>query len=290
MKSEFQGQLRQQAEHQYQFSLKTLLLLAVLVAVPLGIWEFRKARIKQHASAARPFEDLGGVVASHPNSFIRFVRLYLFHSGHHQITSISFMNEPLTDQQLESIHGELHALPNLNRILLGKTRITDRGLSIVADLNQLSWIRLDDTAVTDRGVAMLQEMTSMEELGLARTNVTDDGLQHLSEMAQLRTLLLSDTQITDDGLVHLKGKPLLRMVTLRGTSITDNGLPVIAGLKSLETLDLGNTGVSDAGLMQLVNRRNLKNLALDGSLVTQDGIRQIRAALPHCQVSCDFDQ
>lgn len=288
MKADSQDKARKETDRPYQFNLKTLMMLAVVVALPLGIWKFRKTRSRQYASAAQPFDDLGAVVASHPKSFTRFLKLYLFHGGDHLVTSISFMHDPLTDRQLKSLHDELHSLPNLNRILLEDTRITDRGLSVVADLNQLSWIRLDDTAVTDEGVAMIQGMKLMEELGLARTNVTNKGLKSLSQMTQLRTLFLDDTQVTDAGLVHLKGNPRLRMLTLRNTAITDDGLSVIAGMANLRTLDLGNTQVTDKGLKQLVDLKNLKNLSLDGTEVTQEGAKQIQATFPQCRVSSDF--
>ena len=222
------------------------------------------------------FAEIGGVVASNPESFTQFLKLYIFHKGDHRITSISFMDEPMTDRQLWSLHDERHSLPNLNRILLEDTKITDRGLSTIADLDQLSWILLDGTTVTDEGVAMLQGMELMQELGLAGTNVTNEGLKHLGPMTLLRTLMLSDTQVTDAGLVHLKNKPKLQMLTLRNTAITDAGLSCIAELTNLETLDLGATQISDVGLMQLVDLNNLKNVAVEGTAVTQEGVRQIR--------------
>ena len=289
MKPEFRAR-ETKAERPHQFNLKALLLITAVVALPLGIWEFRNTRSREYAEAAQPFMELGGRVASNPGGFVRFLELYLFHAGDHRITSISFMDEPLTDQQLESLHDELHSLPNLNRLLLEDTMISDEGLSVVADIKKLSWIRLDGTTVTDEGVALLQSLALMKELGLARTSVTDVGLKHLDKMSQLRTLMLSDTQVTDAGVFHLKDKASLRMLTLRNTGITDDGLPGIAGLANLETLDLAGTNTTNNGLRHLDQLNQLRNLSLEGTKVTEEGVRRTREMMRQCRVYSDFDK
>ena len=289
MNTESQAQ-EKKTKRPYQFDLKALLVLAAAVALPLGIWEFRKTRSREYAEAAQPFKNLGGVAASNPGRFSRFLKLYIFHAGNHRITSISFMDEPLTDQQLRSIHEELHSLPNLNRILLEDTKISDEGLSVVADIKQLSWIRLDGTAVTDAGVALIQDLALMRELGLARTNVTDNALKYLDEMTQLRTLMLSDTQVTNDGIAYLKDKASLRMLTLRNTGVTDVGLLDIACLAKLETLDLAGTSTTDEGLRHLHGLKGLRNLSLEGTKVTEVGVRRIQKLLPQCRVYTNVDE
>jgi hypothetical protein len=93
-----------QTNRWHQFNLKTIMCLVAVVALPLAIWQFRKNRARQFANAAQPFEDLGAVVASNPKSFSDFLMAYLFLGSDHLVSSISFMDEPLTDQQLESMH------------------------------------------------------------------------------------------------------------------------------------------------------------------------------------------
>ena len=129
-------------ERPYQFNIKALLLLAVVVALPLGIWEFRKTRSRRYANAASPFEDLGAEVHSSPENFAQFLLTYAFHSGDHLITSISFRNDPLTDQQLQSLHDELKSLPKLRWLDLQNSKVTDTGMAYVVDLGQLTLLDL----------------------------------------------------------------------------------------------------------------------------------------------------
>lgn len=267
----------------HQIDLKTLLFLMVLFSLPFAIWSFRRTRSLQFQQAAAPFERSGAVVASNPKGLLGFLAC-LFLGGNHVVTSISFMDKPITDRQLESLRDELRTLPKLDRILLEDTKITDEGLSCVSDCEQLMCLRLDGTAITDVGVERIRNLTQMRELGLARTNVTDACIKDLRGMSQLRCLLLSDTQITDKGLAALKEFTKLESLSLRNTAVTNEGLATVSSLTNMERLDLGNTRITDDGVPHLMRLTNLRGLSIDGTRLSQDGIAQLRLALPECRV------
>jgi hypothetical protein len=83
---------------------------------------------------------------------------------------------------------------------------------------------------------------------------------NLKALTKLRLLHLSETQITDVGLAHLKGLTKLEILYLTGTRITDDGLVHLTGLTNLKSLTLDYMGFADRGL------------------------RNLRAALPDCEI------
>ena len=268
----------------HQFDLRTLMFLAFMFALPFGIWEFKKNRVRQFAKAASPFRNCGAVVASNPRSVTEFLTAYLFLGSDHLVTSISFMDEPLTDQRLDSLRENFRTVPRLNRILLENTKITDQGLLCISELDQLTCLRLDGTAITDVGVERIRNLTQMRELGLARTEVTDGCIANLRGMSRLRSLHLSDTRITDEGLAALQDFKTLEFLSLRNTAVTDEGIASLSSLSDLETLDLGNTKITDECLADLQRLASLRGLSIDGTQLSEDGVVRLKNALPDCRV------
>ena len=112
------------AQRPHQFSLKGLMLLFVVVALPLAFLQLKRRREQELAEACQPFEELGAFVYHSPASTPEPSWTELFHHGRHQIKSISFWEGSLTDQQLQSLHDEMHSLPKLSRLLVNSTKIT----------------------------------------------------------------------------------------------------------------------------------------------------------------------
>jgi Leucine-rich repeat (LRR) protein len=273
-----------QVHRWHRISLNEIMILIVLFSLPFAIWNFKKIRLQQFEQAATPLENSGAADASNPESLFEFLVAYLFLGADHLVTSISFMDEPITDRQLESLRDDLRTLPKLNRILLENTKITDAGLSSVSELVKLNCLRLDGTAVTDAGVTQIRRLTQMRELGLARTNVTDACVVDLREMSRLRSLHLSDTQITDNGLAALKEFTNLEFLSLRNTAVTDEGLASVSSLAKMETLDLGKTKITDAWQPDLMRLSHLRGLCIDRTQLSEEGITQLKLALPDRQV------
>src|SRR5262249_49181606 len=104
-----------------------------------------------------------------------------------------FLNVPgIDDGDLR----HLMAFPNLRRLSLLGTRITDEGLAHLRGLTGLRWLSLGGPRITDEGLAYLEGLTGVEELGLHDTRITDAGLVHLRRMTGLRILDLGGVRIT----------------------------------------------------------------------------------------------
>ncbi|HSF45587.1 MAG TPA: c-type cytochrome domain-containing protein [Chitinophagaceae bacterium] len=98
-------------------------------------------------------------------------------SMYQQITTLKFTGLPITDQVLRNIS----ALPNLEKIQLEKTHISDAG------------------------VAELNKFPNLETVNLYGTNITDSGLKNLAN-ANLKKINLWNTKVTQQGIRSLQSK------------------------------------------------------------------------------------
>ncbi len=144
----------------------------------------------------------------------------------------------------------LESLPNLQRLDLSGTKVVDVGP--LASLTNLQWLDLSDTEVSD--VGPLSSLTNLQELILSSTQVTDIG--PLSSLTNLNKLALSSTKISDIG-------PL-------------------SSLKNLKLLYLQVTKVSDVGPLYYL--KNLQELWIYDADVTDEQIKELRKALPNCEI------
>ena len=145
-------------------------------------------------------------------------------------------------------------------------------------------VRLRNTTTTDTALEQIKGFTQLQELRLSSSNVTDNGLKHIEGLTQLKELWLGDTKVTDAGLVHLKGLTQLRELWLYGTNVTDVGMEHLKHLTKLQSLALNRTRVTDAGLVHLESLTDLWFLDLDQSRITNDGTKKLQQALPKCGI------
>ena len=71
--------------------------------------------------------------------------------------------------------------------------------------------------ITDAGVSRVAELTQLQELDLAVTNVSDVGVTNLKGLHQLSSLDLSETAISDRSLESLEGLASLRHLNIYNT-------------------------------------------------------------------------
>lgn len=109
--------------------------------------------------------------------------------------------------------GGLECLPNLQRLRLRSTRVTD--LTPLAALRSMEYLELFDTPVAD--LTPIKGLTQLESLRLTGTKVKNLG--PLAGLQQLKELSLDSTAVTD--LTPILGLPQLRRLHLERTSIRD---------------------------------------------------------------------
>jgi Leucine-rich repeat (LRR) protein len=198
---------------------------------------------------------------------------------------------------------ELARLPDLERLDLSHTRIsdegmlnlkpaakikdlklfysewiTDLGLSAIKDWKHLRRLDVRGTRISDGTLEIVSHMTGLEALDIAHTEVTDLGLDHLVPLVNLKELSVGRGRLSNSGLVALRMLPTLTYLDLSGAKATPpdsansragSGMPeetlkAIAELKDLRVLYLGFSAIATDGLRTLGSLDKIEKLGLQG--------------------------
>jgi hypothetical protein len=170
--------------------------------------------------------------------------------------------------------------------LRGNLRITDKGLTVLAELPSLTELILDEMQIGDGCLLHLTNMTELSTLYLGKATlhhgkikrkgkVTDSGMRCLSGLTRLSAVSLSYTNVTGESFAAFRGFSELEHLFLEATPFNDDGMKHIARMPRLKQLQLQETQVTDAGLVHLAGLQELEILYLNGSKVTDHGIAKL---------------
>ena len=180
----------------FQFSILSLLVFAVVVAIPSG-WlavEMRKAKRQHDAVAA--FEKLGGILEYRGTSVPRCVS---------DLLGVDFFDQP----DFANVYGSMH---------------TDDALDALKRLDQVHSVWICGGNGTDAGLESLKALKQLLWLKLCYIRVTGAGMRHVGALHALKGLSLIDAQIRDVDLVDLEGLSQLRVLDLYHTGVTQAGV------------------------------------------------------------------
>jgi hypothetical protein len=208
----------------YRFSLRKLLVLVALCAIPSSWLAVKLRDENRQEGAAATIQEVGGIAEWDENAIVP-----------------AWLNEVL---------GE-HFCRYVVRVTLQGERATDRTLKSLGTLDHLEELTLLSTNVTDVGFQHLQVLHRLKELHIEDANVTDLGLEKIAEMKQIETLRLYGTHISDSGLEKLAGMSRLRSLGLDGTNVTDASLERLQRMKQLTSVLLIDTQATAAGVKRL---------------------------------------
>jgi hypothetical protein len=156
-----------------QFSLRSLLLLVVAVALPLG-WlaaELRLAR-RQAAAVAAIYEIDGGSVCH------EFEVLYLPPGDPRiNVTGVIPCDRPAPELLCNLLGYDFFS--NVEDVKIRVQSVTDSCLERLTALPRLKTLTIEGGEVTDAGLSHFEELTSLQELWLDNTEVTVEGLKIL---------------------------------------------------------------------------------------------------------------
>jgi hypothetical protein len=204
----------------FQFSLRSLLVFTIAVAIPCSWLAVEMKRAREQKAAVEAIYHFGGKVFYQysycsDRSLTNLLSHEFLAESYHVHTG-----EEATDGDLV----QLKKLKPLQGLTIESIHVTDAGLVQLQGLNQLEDLNLSGTRVTDAGLIHLQEVKQLESLWLAKTHITDAGLVHLLPLSRLKCLFLENTTVTDAGLVHLQGMHQLQGLGLDNTKVTDEGV------------------------------------------------------------------
>jgi serine/threonine protein kinase len=197
----------------------------------------------------------------------------------------------------------LHLLPQISSLSLDETRITDRGVEYISQLESLRRLSLQDAPITDSSVPHFARLPRLSMLMVSRTELSSAGIAELVAQrrydwlildglslnaacadalaaANVGDLSLESTNVNDALVEHLVESKTLNRLSLSSTPITDACAPVLARSRVIRSLELDNTRISDAGLQSLAAMPQLESVRLDGTRITDEGIASL-ATLPN---------
>src|SRR5437879_1937348 len=162
-----------------------------------------------------------------------------------RVTAVNLRASWVTDSDL----GMLERLPNLRKLDLSYTHITDLGLERLKPLAGITDLNLCYAEhVTDEGLAHLKGWKKLERLNVRGVKITDTGLEHVASLSSLEWLDAGFARITSNGLDFLSALPKLKGLAIGGNKISDSGLRVLKQLPALISLDLSGSQRTDSGL------------------------------------------
>ena len=206
---------------------------------------------------------------------------------------------------------ELAKLPDLERLDLSHTRIsdegmlnlkpapkikelklfysewiTDQGMTAIKEWKHLNRLDLRGTRISDGTLELVSHLTGIEALDIAQTEVTDLGLENLITLVNLKELAVGRGRLSNSGLTKLRMLPTLTFLDLSGarptpadtptgkgagSGIPEETLKAIAELKDLRVLYLGFSTINADGLRTLSGLDKVEKLGLQGCGRVDDG-------------------
>lgn len=123
---------------------------------------------------------------------------------------------------------------------LAGAKIEDKHLDLLAPLaSHVTILGLGKTSITDAGLSRIAKMTTITQLNLGNTDIGDAGMQHLSGLSNLETLNLVQTKVTDAGLKPIAGLEHLRKLYGWRSGITRAGADSLKSAGADVRVDLG---------------------------------------------------
>lgn len=182
----------------------------------------------------------------------------------------------------------LAPFPELERLDIAGTAITDAGLKHLKGLNEIERLNISSTAITGHGLRSLADMSQLRMLDLVDIAIDDSDLEFLSVFAQLQRLSISSPLVSDSGLAHLHKLGKLEGLYLGRLQVTDQGIRHLAKLPSLTHVTLDGTPISDGAVPHFAKLTQLRYLHLKRTTITSKGAADIQSALPSCTVNRDI--
>jgi hypothetical protein len=257
----------------FRYRLRTLLGLMTLAAVGLGGYKAYVEPYQIQRRAAEEFVKLGAQVEYRPTA-PRWLRYWFGDRRLSSVVMVKLEHRRFADEEL----APLADLPDLERLYLAASSVTDEGLKHVRSLRRLKRLSLWQTPITDDGMAHLAGLSELQVLDIHRTKITEVGLEHLRGHPNLVRLVYSHT-FNDAGIDLLSSLPRIQIESLRCYEVGDDSLRKIAQRFPCRRLEVASRRVTDKGVLYISRIRTLEALQLSGCQATDSGIERL-AALP----------
>src|SRR5262245_32735514 len=188
---------------------------------------------------------------------------------------------------------ELTRLPDLERLDLSHTRISDEGMLNLKAAPKIKELKLFYSEwITDQGMTAIKEWKHLKRLDVRGTRISDGTLEIVSRMPGLEALDIAHTEVTDVGLENLITLVNLKELAVGRGRLSNGGLIALRMLPALTHLDLsgarptppdspngrgGGAGIPEETLKAIAELSDLRVLYLGYSAINADGLRTLSA-------------
>jgi hypothetical protein len=251
----------------FQYSLQTLMLFALLCAIPCSWLATQLQTVRKQKEAVAKVRALGGSV----------VYDFLITQQH----AISGGWKPPTDVRGTVFEDELH--DGWVYFNPDKSRCPDWAYRWfgVDCFHTVTGVTLDRKAIGDDDLECLRNLSDIEYLSVGGDSITDCAIAYVKNLRALKELRLQGTRVGDEGMAQLVDLPRLEVLDVDMTRVTDAAIPHISRMRSLTELN-ANSGVHDANSSGAFQAHPLSRS------MTLGGLCEIHDAIPNCYICTHF--
>jgi hypothetical protein len=280
------GCVRPKRRRWCQFSLRTLLVVMLVISSAVGLVGIRLQRARRQKEAVVAIRRLEGTVDYRADSMPVMVRNFAEPwLGRDFFDSVVEAQVDL--RAADTTEGQLAAwnaiadLPQLSKLEVHYPLRYPRSRFNIGPIRRLSKLRhlkFRDAEIAGDDFLPLTGMPALETLDLSHNQIADGAWRHLAGIPRLDTLNASYSFVTDDGAAQLAQCRHLRHLVLTRANVTDRGAAELARIASLQTLVLDGTRISDAGCASLARLKNLQTLSICETTVSDRGLASLAAS------------
>jgi Leucine-rich repeat (LRR) protein len=176
-----------------------------------------------------------GFAATSPSDWIASLGGGVERNAQGKIVAVNLRGTWVSDVELIDIA----ALPDLERLDLSHTRISDEGMLHLKGANGIRELNLRYAEqITDQGMNAIKAWSKLTRLELRGTRISNGTLEIVSHLTGLEALDVANTQVTDNGLDLLITLTNLKLLALGRGRNGETDLSFLRNLGSLTELDL----------------------------------------------------
>lgn len=181
----------------------------------------------------------------------------------------------------------------INILTLDQNKISEKGISVLSNLNDVGAMSIDDNPIGDNGAKLLISKTpKLDQLSLNRAKITDQSIPLLAQ-SNIEMLHLAGNQIINagplvdkvaldlnlnplshDSLLQLSQSNSLLMLYITGSHLDETILNNLKNNQNIFDLDVSQTNLGDAGITILSDNVNLTYLHAEKDQISDIGVQQ----------------
>lgn len=201
-----------------------------------------------------------------------------------KVVAVDLRSSWVTDSDMP----RLAQLPDLKKLDLSLTRISDRGMRALKSAPAIEELNLYFAErITDEGTAVVKSWKHLKRVNFRGTKMTDVTLEYLGGVPTLEAIDAGYAETTDVGWEYLTSLTNLKSLTLGGNKLTDTSLQFLRTMPQIEYLDISGTqrtdsglwslGLSIAGARAIATVKELRELRLAGTAINTQGLEELKA-------------